>query len=351
MDSLAGPTTATIKRLFALSGNRCAFPKCASTLVDGKKAVGKICHIKAQNEGGPRFDPDQTPEERNGYDNLILMCGRHHDVIDDDEEAYTVEYLHRLKAKHEQSTVKLPEEEAEQGATLLFSTQSVSSINQSGGLIAHTINNYHFPPTLPSVVHVNSAAIADEESTAKARTVALPTLKITRRTEQVIFDHRRSSWRLAHQAEPESHTALVLWVENEFPMRGNGRDLSNLIASIRAEQYDSFTISRAYWLQRRDNEVTITSGDKLGALIGHFNERDTFISYCNPYAAPVMDILDVGFRPQGEKATLKLILRNPETMPLRITVTIAKMPSQTVIACKQLIITLPQQIVAMQECE
>ena len=127
MNNLTGPSTATIKRLFAVSGNRCAFPKCTAPLIDGKKVVGKICHIKAQSEGSPRFDANQTPEERHGYDNLILMCGSHHDVIDDDEEAYTVEYLHRLKAKHEQNAGTLTEAEADQGAQLLFLNQSVAS--------------------------------------------------------------------------------------------------------------------------------------------------------------------------------------------------------------------------------
>jgi hypothetical protein len=351
MDSLTGPTIATIKRLFAMSGNQCAFPKCASTLVDGEKVVAKICHIKARSEGGPRFDSGQTPEERHGYDNLILMCGRHHDVIDDDEEAYTVEYLHRLKTKHEQGTVRLSEDEADRGAKLLLLDQPVSSINQSGGVIAHMINIHNYSPSPPHAEPIKSTAIASEEPLVRTETIAPLKLKITRRTEQVIFDHIQSCWRLA-QWEPESQTGLVLWVENEFPLQGNARDLPNLIANIRAEQYDSFTVSRAYWLKRRDNEVTIISGDKLGILIGHFSGRDSFISYRNPNAESFSyHILDDGFRALGEKAKLDLILRDSETMPLRITVKIAQMPSQTVIACKRLIITLPQLIVDMQECE
>lgn len=179
---------------------------------------------------------------------------------------------------------------------------------------------------------------------------SLPKLKISRRTELVLFDHMQSSWRLAQQWEHESQTALVLWVENEFPMQGNARDLPDLIASIRAEQYDSFTVPRAYWLHRRDNEVTLTSGDKLGVLIGYFSGGDGFISYRNPHA-PFQHIFDDGFRPLGDRATLKLILRDSGTIPLRIAITIAQMPSQTVIACKRLVITLPQLIVGMQECE
>jgi hypothetical protein len=56
-----------------------------------------------------------------------------------------VDYLHRLKAKHEESAGRLPEDELEQGAKLLLLNQSVSSINQSGGVIAHTINIQNFP--------------------------------------------------------------------------------------------------------------------------------------------------------------------------------------------------------------
>ena len=170
MNSPTGPSTATIKRIFAVSSNRCAFPKCTSPLIDGKKVIGKICHIKAQNEGGPRFDKDQTPEERHGYDNLILMCGRHHDVIDDDEEAYTVEYLHRLKAKHEQSAGRLSDDETERGANLLLLDQSVSSTNQSGGVIAHTINVHNYPSSeQPQVSHPPAGFIAAVAKGGSAR--------------------------------------------------------------------------------------------------------------------------------------------------------------------------------------
>ena len=45
---MAYPTTATIKRLLAVSGNRCAFPGCESPpLVIGNIATGKVCHVKA----------------------------------------------------------------------------------------------------------------------------------------------------------------------------------------------------------------------------------------------------------------------------------------------------------------
>jgi len=100
---MAGPSVATVKRLFAVSGNRCAFPGCALPLVDeaSGKVTGRICHIKADSPGGQRYDPEQHNRERHGFANLVLMCPLHHDVIDSDGETYTVERLLEIKARHE----------------------------------------------------------------------------------------------------------------------------------------------------------------------------------------------------------------------------------------------------------
>jgi len=97
------PTPATIKRLFAVSGNKCAFPGCTNLLVDpaSGKVTGRICHIKARRPSGSRYDPDQTPDERRAFENLILMCPIHHDIIDFDLDLYTVERLRDIKTRHE----------------------------------------------------------------------------------------------------------------------------------------------------------------------------------------------------------------------------------------------------------
>ena len=102
---MSAPTLPTIKHLFAVSGNRCAFPKCALPLVDesSSKITGRICHIKAQSPKGPRYDPDQTEEERHAFGNLLLLCPYHHEVIDYDVETYTVERLLQIKLEHEKA--------------------------------------------------------------------------------------------------------------------------------------------------------------------------------------------------------------------------------------------------------
>lgn len=60
-----------------------------------------MCHIKAPSENGPQYVPNQSNDERRAFDNFILMCPIHHDVIDSDTESYTVEKLIELKKKHE----------------------------------------------------------------------------------------------------------------------------------------------------------------------------------------------------------------------------------------------------------
>lgn len=102
---MAGPrsyTDKTLKRLFGLACNRCSFPGCEEIMSDEFSAKNSnICHIEAANEGGERWNKDMTDEQRADYDNLILLCVRHHDITDDVNK-YTVPILKSMKKSHEQ---------------------------------------------------------------------------------------------------------------------------------------------------------------------------------------------------------------------------------------------------------
>jgi hypothetical protein len=151
---MSGVSIATTKRLFAVSGNCCAFPKCPHTLIHDGKPTGRICHIRGKRPGSARYDPSMTDIERNAFDNLILMCPIHHDVVDDDEASYTVERLTQIKADHEKKHANGKEQlmDAQAVSLIDFSNTSISgsvlnnvvhnvvSHNQSGGIIAHTVN-------------------------------------------------------------------------------------------------------------------------------------------------------------------------------------------------------------------
>lgn len=94
------PSLPTIKRLFIESGRRCAFPGCETPLVlESGEIIGEICHIRARNARGPRHDRNQSEAQRQGYDNLLLLCPTHHRVIDAQPAAYTVEVLQEMKAQ------------------------------------------------------------------------------------------------------------------------------------------------------------------------------------------------------------------------------------------------------------
>ena len=63
--------------------------------------IGKICHIEAAEPGGKRFNAKMSNEQRRGFENLILLCGDHHTVIDSHEVKYPVTKLRQMKANHE----------------------------------------------------------------------------------------------------------------------------------------------------------------------------------------------------------------------------------------------------------
>jgi len=99
---MAEPTLSTIKRLFFEAGRRCAFPGCEVRLVAENGAIiGEICHMKARNARGPRYDPGQSEAERQGYDNLLLLCPTHHRTIDAQPEVFSVALLKDMKAQAE----------------------------------------------------------------------------------------------------------------------------------------------------------------------------------------------------------------------------------------------------------
>jgi hypothetical protein len=67
---------------------------------DDGVVVGRICHIRAARAGGPRYDATLSPAERHAFENLLLLCGPHHDTIDKDATSWPVERLIEAKAAH-----------------------------------------------------------------------------------------------------------------------------------------------------------------------------------------------------------------------------------------------------------
>lgn len=98
---------ADVKILYGLGAARCAFPQCREdvvldgTTLDKAKQIGKIAHIVAHSDGGPRSNLNYPKEKLDTYDNWILLCPTCHDIIDAQENQYTVKFLRKLKTDHE----------------------------------------------------------------------------------------------------------------------------------------------------------------------------------------------------------------------------------------------------------
>jgi len=95
------PTKETLVRLFAKSGNKCAFENCTHKLfAEDGTFIAEVCHIEAAMKGGERFREQMTNDERRNQENLILLCHAHH-KISDNVIKYKVDKLQEIKRKHE----------------------------------------------------------------------------------------------------------------------------------------------------------------------------------------------------------------------------------------------------------
>jgi hypothetical protein len=95
----------THKTLWGRAANRCSICRCelvfGATETDDESLVGDACHIVAQKTTGPRGESTLTPEQRNKYVNLILLCKNHHKLVDDQVNQYGVDRLREIKNEHE----------------------------------------------------------------------------------------------------------------------------------------------------------------------------------------------------------------------------------------------------------
>jgi len=93
--------------LWGRAAGRCSWSECRLALVldetetDDPSLVGEVCHIVAESDKGSRGISPLTYEERDKYNNLILMCNVHHKMIDDQPIHFTVDVLHDIKSAHE----------------------------------------------------------------------------------------------------------------------------------------------------------------------------------------------------------------------------------------------------------
>ena len=97
----------TQKILYALSGNRCAYPQCLTPLVhtttnaNADAQIGEICHIYSASPNGPRGDGGLPSHRLNSPENLVLFCPTHHTLVDTQPDRHPASLLKTWKATRE----------------------------------------------------------------------------------------------------------------------------------------------------------------------------------------------------------------------------------------------------------
>ncbi len=94
-------------RLYSLSGNECAFPGCRNPVTyqeaPGEKPVtlAQRAHLVGVGRQGPRSRATPLSGDPDAIENLTLLCGVHHPIVDNNPRIYSVEVLAKFKADHE----------------------------------------------------------------------------------------------------------------------------------------------------------------------------------------------------------------------------------------------------------
>ena len=96
------------RALLARSGNKCAYPGWERPIVNTTNIYeAQLCHIESVLHKKQRYNDKLSPEELNGYNNLMYMCLKHH-LETNDENVYTVEVMRKIKYEHESKYVENP---------------------------------------------------------------------------------------------------------------------------------------------------------------------------------------------------------------------------------------------------
>lgn len=100
------------RKLWAASGGYCGNPTCHKDLFalsDTGKILNieELAHIIGQSQDGPRGEEGLSLNERDEFENIILLCPTCHTLIDKNPKLYPVELVREWKNNHEESIRRL----------------------------------------------------------------------------------------------------------------------------------------------------------------------------------------------------------------------------------------------------
>lgn len=144
--------TGTERALYVLAQGTCYFPKCQEPVVRFVEEVAAtnahIAHIRGANRDSARYDETMTDAERAAFDNLVLLCKPHHDLVDRIRpENYSVETITSWKRDREQGVAgslrTLTDDhliELLEGVMLDLRPQRLVTVELRGGLMTESVS-------------------------------------------------------------------------------------------------------------------------------------------------------------------------------------------------------------------
>lgn len=97
-----------VLRIWVKAGGRCAYAGCNENLLDDqltylKAKTGYLAHIVGEKPDGPRGHRTLSEKLKSDPDNFMLLCGRHHKMVDVDQvDEHPVALLQRYKREHDE---------------------------------------------------------------------------------------------------------------------------------------------------------------------------------------------------------------------------------------------------------
>jgi hypothetical protein len=126
-------------RLWTISGGRCQFKGCNDYLLkDDLTYAGinnaHIAHIVDVNPKTHRYKEStlMSEDKKNEIENLMLLCQKHHRLIDNEEEKnYSIEKLEKVKKEHENRILNLTSIKGTVKTTILLYSAKIGEFHPS----------------------------------------------------------------------------------------------------------------------------------------------------------------------------------------------------------------------------
>jgi hypothetical protein len=144
---------AEVKMLYSRVRGMCCFPACQNSCIEEDEAAdiryssGEIAHIEGVAKHSKRHNPSLTNKQRDAYPNWILMCGKHHPLVDSDspkaDVLFTVEILKKWKREAEARLLLQTQTLMPEVSTVELEFVLKHLLKNGGGKVVSDVADFH----------------------------------------------------------------------------------------------------------------------------------------------------------------------------------------------------------------